>query len=88
MSTDLATYKKGQNHWEKRIVLPTRFKANLSKERGVSIKLQSKTETYKSRNKSLARDWRYIAMLHLGVNLLISNHIVCEAVVILHKGRI
>lgn len=51
MSTDLATYRKGQNLWKKRIVLPTRFKANPSKERGASIKLQS---THKSRNKSLA----------------------------------
>lgn len=63
-----------------------RLKANLSKERGESIKLLSKTETHKSRNKSLARDWRCIAMLQLGVNWLISNHIVREAVVILQRS--
>lgn len=71
---------------EKNIVPSTRLKANLSKERGESIKLLSKTETHKSRNKSLARDWRCIAMLQLGVNWLISNHIVREAVVILQRS--
>lgn len=71
---------------EKNIVPSTRLKANLSKERGESIKLLSKTETHKSRNKSIARDWRCIAMLQLGVNWLISNHIVREAVVILQRS--